>query len=151
MDDKGKIMTSTTALFFYGTLRAAEVRQAVLGTDLPSDQLQQAMLSGYEVRRVDGALYPMLVARSDGQVNGLLATGLDVTSLCKLDQFEGVHYRRTSLEVNTVNGPIEADVYLPDQLMVAAELWYFDSWYKRDMTSFLEREFNLDGVRPPVR
>ena len=73
------------------------------------------------------------------------------SSVGKLDQFEGAHYRRISLEVTTATGPQAADVYLPDQQMVAAELWDFESWYKRDMTSFLEREFNLDGVRPPVR
>ena len=142
---------TTTALFFYGTLRAAEVRRAVLGSDLPPDQLHRAELGGYEVRRVDGALYPMLVACSGGLVNGLLATGLQASSVGKLDQFEGAHYRRISLEVTTATGSQAADVYLPDQQMVAAELWDFESWYKRDMTSFLEREFNLDGVRPPVR
>ena len=40
---------TTTALFFYGTLRAAEVRRAVLGSDLPPDQLHRAELGGYEV------------------------------------------------------------------------------------------------------
>lgn len=144
-------MTQPAALFFYGTLRAAEVRKAVLGEDLEPAQLQQAVLNDYEVRRVDGALYPMLVARSGGRVNGLVVTGLDAAALHKLDQFEGVHYRRASLEVNAAHGRIDADVYLPDQQMVAAELWDFDSWYKRDMTPFLEREFNPEGVRPPVR
>ena len=42
-------------------------------------------------------------------------------------------------EVDTVHGRTDADVYLPDQQMVAAELWDFDGWYSRDMTSFLER------------
>lgn len=142
---------TTKDLFFYGTLRAAEVRRAVLGSDLPSGQLQQAVLSGYEIRRVDGALYPMLVACSGGLVNGLLATGLDASSVGKLDQFEGVHYQRVSLDVATAKGLQAADVYLPDQQMIAAELWDFDSWSKHDMTLFLKREFNLKGVRPPVR
>lgn len=144
------MMTQLVTMFFYGTLRAAEVRRAVLGGDLPPSHLSPACLDGYQVRRVDGALYPMLVAAPGGQVDGLVATGLDQQAAGKLDQFEGVHYRRTSLEVVTANGSLVADVYLPDAEMVAAELWDFDSWYKHDMTSFLEQDFNLDGVRSPT-
>ena len=80
----------------------------------------------------------------------MVVTGLDRQSADKLDQFEGVHYRRASVKVMTVNGSMVADVYLPDAEMVAAELWDFDSWYKHDMTSFLEQDFNPDGVRPPT-
>ena len=55
LERRGDNMTQPAALF-YGTLRAAEVRKAVLGADLQPAQLQQAELNGYEVRRVDGAL-----------------------------------------------------------------------------------------------
>lgn len=144
-------MTATTVMFFYGTLRAAEVRRAVLGTDLPADQLIEARLSGYEVRRVQGALYPMLMASAGGDVDGLVASGLDKDAVDRLDQFEGAHYSRTSLEVFTTEGALAADVYLPDHHMTAAELWDFDSWYNHDMTSFLEQDFDLSGVRSPLR
>lgn len=143
-------MSPSVTLFFYGTLRAAEIRRAVLGTDLPPAQLLDASVSGYQVRRVEGAFYPMLVAAAGGRVDGLVATGLDRRSVDRLDRFEGVHYNRSSLEVLTANGPLAADVYLPDKHMSAAELWDFDSWYKHDMTSFLSQEFHPEGVRPPT-
>ena len=69
-------MTETFTLFFYGTLRAAEVRRAVLGTDIPACLLSPARLNDFAVRRVDGALYPMLVHNVGGRATGLVATGL---------------------------------------------------------------------------
>ena len=142
-------MRQSFTLFFYGTLRAAEVRRAVLGADIPEDRLTPASLNGYQVRRVDGALYPMLVKSAGGRVTGMIAAGLNRDALARLDRFEGRHYSRHALSVVTDTGPVTADVYLPDEAMSAAEPWDFDIWYKRDMKSFLEREFSPAGVRPP--
>jgi hypothetical protein len=66
-----------------------------------------------------------------------------------LDQFEGQNYSRSALQVNTAAGPLMADVYLPHNILTAAELWDFDSWYKHDITTFLQRDFRQSGVRPP--
>ena len=136
-------------LFFYGTLRAAEIRSAVLGYDLPTGQLTDAVLENYQVRRVKGALYPLLVPAAGEKAVGLLATSLDRVAIQMLDQFEGNHYNRSALQVNTAAGFVEADVYLPDDTLLAAESWDFDRWYKNDMTAFLQQDFRQEGVRPP--
>ena len=140
---------SESTLFFYGTLRAAEVRSAVLGDDLPAAHLTDAVLENYQVKRVHGALYPMLVAAAGEKAAGLVATGLNRQAIQKLDQFEGPHYSRTALQVLTATGLVEADIYLPHDKLSAAEPWNFDSWYKHDMTTFLQQDFRLEGVRPP--
>ena len=136
-------------LFFYGTLRAAEIRSAVLGYDLPTGQLTDAVLENYQVRRVEGALYPLLVPAAGEKAIGLLATSLDRLAIQMLDQFEGNHYNRSALQVHTAAGFVEADVYLPDDTLLAAESWDFDRWYKNDMTAFLQQDFRQEGVRPP--
>ena len=136
-------------LFFYGTLRAAEIRSAVLGHDLPTGQLTDAVLENYQVRRVQGALYPLLVPAAGEQAKGLLATSLDSLAIQMLDQFEGHHYNRSALQVYTAAGVVEADVYLPDDTLLAAESWDFDRWYKIDMKAFLQQDFKRGGVRPP--
>ena len=140
---------SETRLFCYGTLRAAEVRHDVLGYYLPTANLSDALLYNYQVRRVQGALYPMLVPALAEQVTGLVATGLNRQAIRVLDQFEGQNYSRSALQVNTAAGPLMADVYLPHNILTAAELWDFDSWYKHDITTFLQRDFRQSGVRPP--
>ena len=99
-------------LFFYGTLRAAEIRSAVLGYDLPTGQLTDAVLENYQVRRVKGAFYPLLVPAAGEKAIGLLATSLDRLAIQMLDQFEGNHYNRSALQVHTAAGFVEADVYL---------------------------------------
>ena len=136
-------------LFFYGTLRAAEIRSAVLGYDLPTGHLTDAVLENYQVRRVKGALYPLLVPAAGEKAIGLLATSLDRLAVQMLDQFEGQHYNRSVLQVHTAAGFVEADVYLPDDTLLAAESWDFDRWYKNDMTAFLQQDFRQEGVRPP--
>ena len=140
---------SETTLFFYGTLRAREIRSAVLGDDLPAIRLTNAVLENYQVRRVLGTLYPMLVAVAGKRVAGLVATGLDKQAIEMLDQFEGQNYRRSALQVQTAAGLVKADVYLPNAKLSAAEPWDFDSWYKHDMTTFLKQDFRHEGVRPP--
>ena len=140
---------SKFTLFFYGTLRAAEIRSSVLGYDLPAGHLTDAILEDYQVRRVQGALYPMLIAAAGERVAGLVATGLDTLAIHMLDQFEGHHYSRIALQVHTAGGLIKADVYLPDDTLSAAEPWDFDRWYKHDMTAFLQQDFRQEGVRPP--
>ena len=137
-------------LFFYGTLRAAEIRSAVLGYDLPTGQLTDAVLENYQVRRVKGALYPLLVPAAGEKAKGLLATSLDTRAIQILDQFEGHHYNRSALQVCSAAGFVEADVYLPDDTLYAAESWDFDRWYKHDMTAFLQQDFGQEGVRPPT-
>jgi len=136
-------------LFFYGTLRAAEIRAAVLGYDLPTGHLTDAVLENYQVRRVKGALYPLLVPAAGETAIGLLATNLDRQAIQMLDQFEGQHYNRSALQVYTAAGFVEAEMYLADNTLLAAESWDFERWYKHDMTAFLQQDFRQGGVRSP--
>ena len=136
-------------MFFYGTLRAAEIRAAVLGYDLPTGHLTDAVLENYQVRRVKGALYPLLVPAAGETAIGLLATNLDRQAIQMLDQFEGQHYNRSALQVYTAAGFVEAEMYLADNTLLAAESWDFERWYKHDMTAFLQQDFRKEGVRPP--
>ncbi len=136
-------------MFFYGTLRAAEIRAAVLGYDLPTGHLTDAVLENYQVRRVKGALYPLLVPAAGETAIGLLATNLDRQAIQMLDQFEGQHYNRSALQVYTAAGFVEAEMYLADNTLLAAESWDFERWYKHDMTAFLQQDFRQGGVRSP--
>ena len=138
-------------MFFYGTLRATEVRQAVLGKDLPATQLFFAQLSGFEVRRVAGAGYPMLVSgkHEDAIVDGVMACGLDTDSLNRLDRFEGPDYQRCAITVICDGHSHIAQTYMPLNAVQAAEKWDFDKWYSSGLKAFMRDEFNLLGVRRP--
>ena len=139
-------------LFFYGTLRAEQVRSAVLGAHAALLQLEPATLSGYEVRRVDGALYPMICPASDDAdalVEGLVVRHPSEAVIALLDRFEGVHYHRKIVDINVASGSKKAEIYCPDDSLIPAEIWVFEDWMKTAMDDFFADEFSKDGVQPP--
>ena len=140
----------STDLFFYGTLRAAKIRKKVLGYDVPDAQLLSARLRGFEVRRVSGAFYPMIVANaSDDIVEGLVMTAIDSGDLDRLDRFEGEDYRRTHVLAEISGQPCPVQVYQPSAHLLPAERWDFHRWYENELEQFLSKDFDLDGVRKP--
>ena len=138
------------ALFFYGTLKAPEVREAVLGYQVPESQLELAQLFGFEVWRVAGAFYPMLVdAAPDAVVEGIIMKVTSRRDLDRLDRFEGADYQRIEASAICAGRPCPVQIYRPAQHLKAAELWDFQRWYKTDLNNFLTQDFHLDGVRRP--
>jgi gamma-glutamylcyclotransferase (GGCT)/AIG2-like uncharacterized protein YtfP len=138
------------SLFFYGTLKAAEVREAVLGYKVPENRLAAAKLSGFEVRRVAGTFYPMIVAGPpEAMIVGVLLSGINRRELDRFDRLEGADYQRADVAVEC-DGRIHAtQIYKPINRLPAAELWDFASWYKKDLENFLSQDFDLGGVRRP--
>ena len=137
------------SLFFYGSLRAHEVRVAVLGEDFGSEQMQDASLEGYEPRCVVGAHYPMLAEYEDGLSIGLLVKNVSDEALRMLDEFEGVHYHRALVDVRITGGSHRAEIYRPDEALVAGGVWHYDAWRLNDMASFFADDFELSGVTAP--
>ena len=137
-------------LFFYGTLRAAEIRKKVLGYDVSDARLLPARLQGFEVRRVSGAFYPMIVASaSDDIVEGLVMTAIDSGDLDRLDRFEGDDYQRIHVLAEISGQPFPVQIYQASAHLLAAERWDFHHWYENELVQFLSRDFYLDGVRKP--
>ena len=137
-------------LFFYGTLKAAEIREAVLGYSVPDSQLEPARLFGFQVRRVAGAFYPMLIeAAAEAVVEGVIMTVTSRQDLDRLDRFEGSDYRRVEASAIGADGPRQIQIFQPAPHLQAAELWDFQRWYETDLDNFLAQDFDLDGVRRP--
>ena len=137
-------------LFFYGSLRASEVRVALLGRDFLPEQMQDAYLNGYEPRCVVGTHYPMLVAQDRGLCIGLLVRGLSEQCVKVLDAFEGAHYRRSSVEVNISGGTAIAEVYLPDNTLTEGPVWHYDAWRSHGMASFFADNFERPSINAPI-
>lgn len=88
-------------LFFYGTLRDAEVRRAVTGRDIP---VETAWLPGFRCVPVAGKSYPMLIPAPSGRAEGVLAHDVGPAALRRLIGYEGPEYRLSSATV------VKADV-----------------------------------------
>lgn len=137
-------------LFFYGTLRAEQVRQAVIGARHIQFKTGFAKLGGYQVFQVSGALYPMILKTNDHDiVSGLMMYDVDAEAVALLDRFEGIHYQRQQVTVETEYGAEQAEIYYPDSYMQPAGLWDFEQWAAHDMPRFFEKDFAADGVTTP--
>ncbi len=141
-------IAKTKILFFYGTLRDHEVREAVIGDRAKQLNLVDGYLIGHKLFRVKNTNYPLIVKdnSSSNKINGLVAMGLDKQVIRKLDMFEGKKYSRAEVSVfrNIDNEKIMAEIYVPKKTLQYTEGWTYENWHKYQRKFFfimiLEKE-----------
>ena len=136
------------AMFFYGTLRAIEVREAVLGKDIDKHKSNKAIIYKHQVYKVINANYPLITYTNNSQdkVEGLLVHNISEAELKKLDAFEGKNYFRAKAQVEVHGQLFNVQIYMPDKAMESDQIWDFDDWYKNNIEDFFKNEFNINGV-----
>ena len=136
------------AMFFYGTLRAIEVREAVLGKDIDKHKSNKAIIYKHQVYKVMNANYPLITYTNNSQdkVEGLLVHNISEEELKKLDVFEGKNYFRAKAQVEVHGQLFNVEIYMPDKIMELDQIWDFEDWYKNNMEDFFKKEFNINGV-----
>ena len=136
------------AMFFYGTLRAIEVREAVLGKDIDKHKSNKAIIYKHQVYKVMNANYPLITYTNNSQdkVEGLLVHNISEAELKKLDAFEGKNYFRAKTQVEVHGQLFNVEIYMPDKTMESDQIWDFDDWYKNNIEDFFKNEFNINGV-----
>ena len=136
------------AMFFYGTLRAIEVREAVLGKDIDKHKSNKAIIYKHQVYKVMNANYPLITYTNNSQdkVEGLLVHNISEVELKKLDAFEGKNYFRAKAQVEVHGQLFNVEIYMPDKTMESDQIWDFDDWYKNNIEDFFKNEFNINGV-----
>tara|TARA_B100000795_G_scaffold97499_1_gene71524 strand:- start:3805 stop:4632 length:828 start_codon:yes stop_codon:yes gene_type:complete len=136
------------AMFFYGTLRAIEVREAVLGKDIDKHKSNKAIIYKHQVYKVMNANYPLITYTNNSQdkVEGLLVHNISEAELKKLDAFEGKNYFRAKAQVEVHGQLFNVEIYMPDKTMESDQIWDFDDWYKNNIEDFFKNEFNINGV-----
>ena len=136
------------AMFFYGTLRAIEVREAVLGKDIDKHKSNKAIIYKHQVYKVMNANYPLITYTNNSQdkVEGLLVHNISEAELKKLDAFEGKNYFRAKAQVEVHGQLFNVEIYMPDKTMELDQIWDFEDWYKNNIEDFFKKEFNINGV-----
>jgi gamma-glutamylcyclotransferase (GGCT)/AIG2-like uncharacterized protein YtfP len=89
------------SLFAYGTLVFEDILEMVVGRTLPS---LPAHIHDHVRYRVEGEVYPALIEKPGGRVDGRLYTGLDDHAIALLDRFEGDFYDRVEILAVTDDG-----------------------------------------------
>jgi len=118
----------TTAMFFYGTLCHAPLREAVLGL---GHVVSEARLSGYGVHWAEGQDFPVIMP-GEGTAAGLLVESIDGTAKARADWFEGgFGYRLAEVSVTVEGrGPLRALCYLPERGLIPGAPWSLDDWVR---------------------
>lgn len=128
-------------LFFYGTLRDAEVRRAVLGPGADGLAVQPALIRGYRCAPVDGGRYPVLVADPSCRTEGVLVAGVGLEAAARTSFFEdeGYDYGVGRVAVETAAGAsCEAWAFLSaGRLAAGADRWSIEAWQRRHRTAFI--------------
>lgn len=115
-------------VFTYGSLMLSFVFQRVVGR---CPQSIEATLNDWKRVRVDKESFPAAVPASGDQVRGILWLGLSTDEIARLDQFEGEHYQRMSVQVSALSGERHAaEIYqwVRDDGLIN-EPWDID-WFK---------------------
>jgi len=107
-------------LFIYGSLRDRRIFQSVSGlsfTKRPSkvdDETllaEPALLPGYRKVTPDNVYFYAVTAPS-ARIDGFAIYDVPGWATAEIDRYEGKRYNRESVQVNTANGPVEAQAYL---------------------------------------
>ena len=115
--------------FFYGTLRDAEVRRAVIGSGVERVSIVPGTLPGWACVFMGGRHYPVLRPNPYAVTEGVLADGVDIAQARRIDRFETGEYRARLASVTAASGKtVEALVYFAARPGLA---WRFEEWKRR--------------------
>lgn len=128
-----RLTDGSTALFAYGTLQFAEVLSVLLDR-VPAHT--PGAVAGWRAAALAGRVYPGLV-RADGEVTGMLITGLTVAELHLIDEYESGPY---ALERLILNDGREGCTYAwTDHAVVLAHDWSAAEFADRHLARFAEK------------
>ena len=100
--------------FFYGTLIDPEILQAVLQRSVDPIRREKAVLKGYRRVYRRGTSYPVILADTSAQVEGIVVSALTTRDIMLLTMYEGEEYEIRQLPVSCLGtGLIRARVFLP--------------------------------------
>jgi gamma-glutamylcyclotransferase (GGCT)/AIG2-like uncharacterized protein YtfP len=119
--------------FFYGTLIDPEILRSVLQRSVDPIRRRKAVLKGYRRVYRRGASYPIIIADTTAQVEGVVVSELTNRDIMLLTMYEGQEYEIRELPVScSGTGLLRAKVFLPGPGCEAScESWTPEDWNKR--------------------
>lgn len=119
-------------LFFYGTLAHRPLLECVLGRVFSEAEAREAYLADFASHWVKDQAYPAIVPQNGARAKGLIVRGLSDTDIARLDFYEGgFDYTLQAVQVQTLSGFEDADVYFPDQTPALGPSWDLADWQAR--------------------
>ncbi|XWS72877.1 hypothetical protein CRYUN_Cryun02cG0077600 [Craigia yunnanensis] len=153
----GSAAAAVHNVFVYGSLLADDVVRVLLNRIPPSSA---ALLNGFHRFSIKGRVYPAILPVQNDQVIGKVLSGITDPELHILDEFEDVEYRRTSVEVSSMESSdkLQAHAYVwnnaNDPNLYGD--WDFEEWKRVHKESFIKmtigftEELELPESKPRV-
>jgi hypothetical protein len=125
--------------FFYGTLIDPEILRAVLQRSVDPMRRREAVLKGYRRVYRRGASYPIIIADTTAQVEGIVVSALTTLDIMLLTAYEGQEYEIRELPVScSGSGFVRARVFLPGPgCETSSKSWTPEDWNKRFRHPFI--------------
>ena len=125
--------------FFFGLLRDADMREAVLGRRVPPRHMRPARLGGARLATLRGYTYPVLIREAGQHVPGDLVEDLTAEDIARISFFESVEYTVETVAVDLADGgSLEARVFATAARgAVDQRTWRFEDWIVRHKASDL--------------
>gem|GEM_PF-1876706 len=118
----------------YGTLRAPEVVQALIGRTVPS---RSTAISGWEPQALDGLDYPILVESAGSTCEVDLLGPMTAIEYDLIVEWEGPWYHSAEWEVDGVTATVFLPVFDHPDLPDRTGVWSYGLFRDRDLASRL--------------
>jgi hypothetical protein len=125
--------------FFYGTLVDPEILQVVLQRSVDPIRRRKAVLRGYRRVYRRGASYPVLIADTTAQVQGIVVSALTTRDVALLTLYEGQEYEIREHPVTCASvGVVRVKAFFPrPECEVSSESWTPEEWDRRFRRAFI--------------
>lgn len=141
------LSTAGVNVFTYGSLMYVPVWSRIVAGDYAS---LEGCISGYRRLAVAGEDYPGVIrAPGDSQVSGRLYLNVQPDDMRRLDAFEGEYYAREVCVMATLQGAMEAQLYVikPEYTrLLRAENWSQTEFEQAGLQRFLERYSGFERI-----
>jgi len=119
-----------SSLFFYGTLRDADLLRLILGPCADNIIIRDAQLAQHCVYWAKDQVFPMICAEPGAIAVGVLLTDLTDEHVARLDYYEGgFGYTLKPIQVSVTDEIFDALTYFPDSgLWERGEVWSLPAW-----------------------
>tara|TARA_Y100000739_G_scaffold187874_1_gene166953 strand:+ start:2899 stop:3366 length:468 start_codon:yes stop_codon:yes gene_type:complete len=115
------------SLFLFGTLKDKDLFEIVLGTNI---HFSPAIAPGFNVLKVQNAVYPIMVKDDKGEADGLLLKNLTHETIARADFYEQLFdYYLEPIQVTSFNQIESTFVYMPqNSVEPIQESWDLTEW-----------------------
>jgi hypothetical protein len=148
-------------LFIYGSLRDSRIFKSVSGfgftrkaskVDIDTLWAEPAFLDHFRKVSPDNVYYYAVSAPSS-KIEGLVIYDIPGWAMAEIDRYEGKRYKREIVQINTANGPVEAQAYLVTQSSMKKHFGdrfhvnlIHELWLRKRIEKFIKRH-----IRPGER